>query len=180
MRYSIFLMIGFLFVSPAAFGQSSSADSQTLQAILQEMRGLRQDLQTATVAAQRAQILLYRMQSQQVAVGRALQRVDDASSHIAEAQQNQKELEARIKQYEDVKGRAQSPAERKDAEDLIVRFKARLEEVLAEGEQAQVKHSQAEDQLRTEQAKLDVLQVELDRLDKTLQNLARAPANRPN
>jgi hypothetical protein len=40
------------------FGQTTPSESQTLQALLWEVRQLRQDLQTTTIAVQRAQILL--------------------------------------------------------------------------------------------------------------------------
>jgi hypothetical protein len=40
------------------FGQTTPSESQALQALLLEVRQLRQDLQTTTIAVQRAQILL--------------------------------------------------------------------------------------------------------------------------
>jgi hypothetical protein len=48
------LFIPVLMLVPApVFGQSTSTDSQTLQALLAEVRQLRHDLQTTTIAAQR-------------------------------------------------------------------------------------------------------------------------------
>jgi hypothetical protein len=49
-----------LLFSTAAFAQTNSNDSDTLKSLLSEVRLLRHDLQTTTVAAQRAQILVYR------------------------------------------------------------------------------------------------------------------------
>jgi hypothetical protein len=69
MNRSSILALGFLLSS--TFGQTTPSESQTLQALLLEVRQLRQDLQTTTVAAQRAQILLYRLQGQEAAVARA-------------------------------------------------------------------------------------------------------------
>jgi hypothetical protein len=62
------LVLGFLSFSTTCFGQTTTGDSQTLQALLSEIRLLRQDLQTTTIAAQRAQILIYRLQGQEAAV----------------------------------------------------------------------------------------------------------------
>jgi hypothetical protein len=54
-----------LFVIPTlALRQSAPTDSQTLQALLAEVRQLRHDLQTTTATTQRAQIALYRLQRQ--------------------------------------------------------------------------------------------------------------------
>ena len=58
MHRSSFLAQALLVSSVGAFTQTTSTDSQTLRALLTEVRGLRQDLQSTTLAAQRAQILV--------------------------------------------------------------------------------------------------------------------------
>jgi hypothetical protein len=70
-----------LLTSRPVFGQSAAADSQTLQALLAEVRQLRHDLQTTTIAAQRAQVLLYRLQAQESVVRRIQERLDDTRSN---------------------------------------------------------------------------------------------------
>ena len=64
-----------LLFSTTAFAQTNSNDSDTLKSLLSEVRLLRQDLRTTTVAAQRAQILVYN--AHRFSVGR---RVLDAIS----------------------------------------------------------------------------------------------------
>ncbi len=97
------LLIPVLSLFPAPiYGQSSSTDSQTLQALLAEVRQLHHDLQTTTIAAQRAQILLYRLQGQEAIVARASQRLDDARARLAEVQSNRTKLTADIKKYEEL------------------------------------------------------------------------------
>ena len=76
-RSSLFVLSSLVF-STACFGQTTTGDSQTLQALLLEVRQLRQDLQTTTIAGQRVQILIYRLQGQEAAVARASQRLDEA------------------------------------------------------------------------------------------------------
>jgi hypothetical protein len=51
--------LGLILASTVSVGQTASPDSQTLQALLAEVRQLRKDLRTTTVASQRVQILLY-------------------------------------------------------------------------------------------------------------------------
>jgi hypothetical protein len=84
-RLSLFVLSLLLFPT-ACFGQSNSSDSQTLQALLLEVRQLRQDLQTTTIAGQRAQILIYRLQGQEAAVARVSQRLDEAREKLARIQ----------------------------------------------------------------------------------------------
>src|SRR5216684_6457268 len=92
MHRSCLLILGLLLIAAPVLGQSASTDSQTLQALLAEVRQLRHDLQTTTLAAQRAQILLYRLQGQEAIVARASQRLDDARARLAEVQSNRTKL----------------------------------------------------------------------------------------
>ena len=70
MSRSLLFVLAVLLFATASFGQTTAADAQTLQALLSEVRLLRQDLQTTTISAQRAQILIYRLQGQEAAVAR--------------------------------------------------------------------------------------------------------------
>lgn len=165
-----FLAVSLLLFSPAAFGQSTSTDSHTLQALLAEVRQLRHDLQTTAVAAQRAQILIYRVQAQEAVVVRASQRLEDARSRLAQIADARKHDVAQIKKYEDMKDRVESPQERKQFDDAISELKATMDASVLEEQELQPKETELEEQLRTEQAKLDRFQDDLDRLDKTLEN----------
>ena len=160
-------------ISPAALGQTSSTDSQTLQALLVEMRQLRQELRTATFAAQRVQILLYRLQIQEAAVERAQRRVDEARSALSQTQAEVRVAASSIKDTEDKVTNAQNPVEKKRQEDLLTKLKAYLESQENSAQQSQTKESEIEQELRTEQAKLNALQDQLDRLDRSLETSNR-------
>ena len=177
MRRLSFLAIGLLLITAPVFGQAAPTESQTLQDLLHEVRQLRRDLQASITTAQRAQIVLYHMQSQQMIVARVQQRVDDARAKLSEVQANRRSLETQIKVDEDLKDRTQNATERKEYEDVLPRLKARLDVLGAEEQQAQNREIEAENQLQTEQAKLDILQSELDQLERLLGNLARQPEN---
>src|ERR1700746_1322256 len=101
MNRSSFILLGLLFFPVDCFGQTTTGDSQTLQALLSEVRQLRQDLQTTTIAGQRAQILIYRLQGQEAAVARASQRLDEARDKLARSQDERKHVAADVKRFGD-------------------------------------------------------------------------------
>ena len=65
-----------LLIVTTAAAQTASPDTQALQALVTEIRQLRLDLQATTIATQRVQIVLYRLQTQTALATRA-------SSHMA-------------------------------------------------------------------------------------------------
>jgi chromosome segregation ATPase len=126
-----------------AQGQTPTSDSRTLQSILEEVSKLRQDLQTTSATVQRMQILLYRVRT---------------------------ELAHRVKQQEEFLERTQDPASRKEIEDELARLKDWMEKTAGSEPEAQAKEAECTNELRLEQAKLNELQDQLDRLDKKLEN----------
>jgi chromosome segregation ATPase len=175
-----FLLIpSLVFLSVPAFGQSAATDSQTLQALLTEVRQLHRDLQTTTVAAQRAQVLVYRLQAQESAVRRMQERVDDARSKLAQIHSEEKRLTATLKQYEDSASHTDNPAQEKEIADVIAHLKAGLETQTNNEQEAQAKLTEGEEQLRIEQAKLAGLEDHLDRLEKTLESLNQPAGGNP-
>src|SRR6267378_2743428 len=176
MNRSSLFVVGLLFFSTACFGQTTPGDSQTLQALLLEVRQLRQDLHTTTIAAQRAQILIYRLQGQEAAVARASQRLDEARDRLARIQDERKHVAADVKRLEDAAGSTENPlTQRKEAEDILRQFKTRLESLENEEQQRQTREIEAEQQLRAEEVRLSDLRDQLDRLDKALENASRRP-----
>jgi chromosome segregation ATPase len=162
-----FLPLALLFAT-TAFAQTDSNDSDTLRSLLSEVRLLRQDLRITTVAAQRAQILVYRAQAQESVVRRLQEHVDDTRSKLAQIQSEQKRLTNEIKQNEESLDHTDNATTRKETENVIARFKARLEIQANVEQETQAKLIEYEDQLRLEQAKLAGFQDQLDRLEKLL------------
>src|SRR5690348_7647597 len=192
-RALVFLLLVVLFPltfsltlhSRAAAPQSSSTpdsaanDSQTLQALLREVRELRQDLRAATVASERAQILLTRLQAQQQAVTTAQKELDDAHTQLLRAETRRNNIENQIKYYSDQDNEDSTPdaTKRQSLEQNIQRLKGVLQEVDSQRDSAQASETQAKQQLQLEQSKLDALQSELDQIDRALANLASRPVN---
>ena len=156
MNRSGLFVLGLLLFSTACFGQTIPGDSQTLQALLSEVRQLRQDLQTTTIAGQRAQILIYRLQGQEAAVARASQRMDEARDKLARIQDERKHVSSDAKQTEDFISNTENPAtQRKELEDRVRQLKTRLELLESEEQQRQTREIEAEQQLRAEEVRLE-------------------------
>jgi len=161
-----------------ALCQTTVTDSQTLQALLAEVRQLRQELRTSSIAAQRAQILIFRVQAQQTVVTRISQRVDNERSRLTQNQSEQRRFTTAIKRLEDLRVR-QTDNERKPTDEQLAQMKIRLEQLSSEEQESQPQKIEIEEELRVEQTKLAQLHDELDRIDKLLEQASRTPANAP-
>ena len=117
----------FVFASPVSFAQTASTDSRTLQALLAQIRQLRMDLQASTVASQRVQIILYRLQLQEGTVARVHQRVDEVHSKLAEARAGVQHFASEVERMERALYETQNPADRKESESLLAARKGQLE-----------------------------------------------------
>jgi chromosome segregation ATPase len=170
MKYVRFLPLALLLTS-SGFAQTNPTDSDTLKALLTEVRSLRHDLQTTTAAAQRAQILVYRAQAQESVVRRMQERVDDTRSKLAQIQSEQRNRAARIKQIEEKRSQSDTTtAEQKELEGMLPQIKARFDADANKEQETQAKLIESEEQLRLEQTKLGGLQDQLDRLEKQLED----------
>jgi DNA repair exonuclease SbcCD ATPase subunit len=167
MRRIYFLIIVVFGLAAATFGQATSSDSQTLRALLSEVRQLRQALQVSLGRIQSAQILLSRLQIQEVAVTRASQHLDDARSKLAEVQVVMRSEAAEIKHFEDGAPNGENATQ---VEEALKRAKSDLEASTNLEQQRQATESEAEEQLRTEQDKLNSLETQLDELVRDMDN----------
>jgi hypothetical protein len=154
----IFVVFG---MATAAFAQTTSSDSQTLRALLTEVRQLHQDLRVSLTRMQSGQILLSRLQIQEVAVSRASQHLDDARSKLAEVQVVMRSETAEIKRFEDAPNTGEDAVQLQDA---LNRAKSELEASTNLAQQRQSIETDAEEQMRTEQEKLSRLESLLDEL----------------
>jgi type I site-specific restriction-modification system R (restriction) subunit len=177
MRRVYFFILLFFGMALAAFGQASSSDSQTLQALLTEVRELRKVLQVSITKMQGAQILLARLQIQEVAVTRASQHLDDARSRLAEVQLVLKSEAAEIKHWEDEAPNAnETPAQ---IEEAVKRAKSDIESATNLEQQRQAIETEAELQLRTEKDKLNALETQLDELVRNMGDPNAQPGSVP-
>jgi predicted nucleic acid-binding Zn-ribbon protein len=137
-------------------------------------------LHTTTIAAQRAQILLYRLQGQEAAVARASQRLDEAREKLAGIQAQRKYSATEVKRHEDFISNTENPAtQRKELEDKLPHLKSELESTENLEQQQQTREIDAEQHLRAEEVRLSELLDQLDRLYKALENASRRPGSNP-
>jgi len=169
MRRTWFFVFCFSFLCASCLGQSTATESQGMQALVAEVRQLRKDLQTSNGNALKAQVLLYRMQFQETAIARASERLNDARGRLADAQRHRTEVATRLKRLEEsLDNTVTSPTDRKEVQLEIAASNIQLENATAEEQQRQTAEMDAEEQLRTEQAKLNDIEERVDRLEKAL------------
>jgi thymidylate synthase len=156
----------------AAFGQSP--DTALTQTLITEIRTLRQEIQATTVTAQRVQIVLYRLQSQTTLLAGAQQRLDAARTRVIEVGTAKKHVADEIRSTEEFINTQTDATLKKQLEGQLREEKMHLEGIVAEEGLRRGFEADAESQVRAEQAKVADLQALLERLDKALDELAKA------
>jgi hypothetical protein len=161
----------FLAVSNAIC-QTPAKEPDTIQALLTEVRQLRQDIEAMTVASQRVQIALYTLQMQDAALTRSTQRADNARNKCSGAEGNRSHITESIQRFERALASAKlSEQETRDFQSGLAQSKTELEQANLAVQSCQVAESEASSQLRTDQAKMSDLQDRIERLDKVLEKL---------
>jgi DNA repair exonuclease SbcCD ATPase subunit len=168
MRRTVFLVLAVFGLSATAFSQAAPNDPQTLQALLTEVRELRQELRSSLARIQTAQILLSRLQTQQTVVTHALDRLDAARAKLETAQDRRQHEAVEFKRLDDSLSNEENPVQQKILQEEIVHFKSELEASTAAEQQAQAIENECELQLRNEQDKLDAINAQLDEILKSM------------
>ena len=176
MRRTLFFVCCFL-LATSGLGQSTQStqnEPQGMQSLVAEVRLLRRDLQAANGNALKAQILLQRLQFQQAAVARVSERLSDARGRLTDMQRHRTEVAATLKRFEEALENTETSSEdRKQVQAEISARKQELEALAAVEQQQQTAEMEAEEQLRTEQAKLNELEERVDRLEKAMDDNPR-------
>ncbi|HJX90081.1 MAG TPA: hypothetical protein VJ372_06260 [Pyrinomonadaceae bacterium] len=172
-----FLVLVLAVVSTPATGQTNSKDSQTLQALLTEVRQLRQDFEATAGVARKMQVLIYRLQTRNTTVAQLSRSVDDAHAEVNQLKNERDKLVADIKQQEDfVSSNLNTSGDRKAVEDALPGLKEKLASLDDQLQQAEKEESTAQEHLQSERAKLDSLEAEFERLERSFEKNNDAPA----
>jgi hypothetical protein len=170
------LRIGLMVVTLGTFtalGQTSGKDPDVAQALLAEVRQLRHDIEGMTVASQRVQIALYRLQIQDAAASRAAQRVDEMRSKRIAAESARDHTAAEMQKIEaSLSSGTLKEAEAKVVEERLAQLKFELDRWAEPVQSAQAAEAEASSAYRTEQVKLIEIQDRVDRLDKVLETMS--------
>ena len=169
MRRVFVLAFSLLGICTAAAGQQSS-DVQTLQAILTEVRALRQELRVSLARTQNMQILLVRLQMQEGVVAKASEQLADSRSKLSDAQSHLWDINTTLKNLEDSLGHTENLTQQRDLQDRINHLKSDLEIAAQLKQQRQTNEIQAAQQLRTEQDRLGAIESQLDELARRMGN----------
>jgi len=161
-----------LFALPA-MTQTPAAQSDTLQSLLAEVHGLRQDIEAMTIASQRVQIALYSLQMQDGVVARATAHYDTEHSRCSDVQRATQAMTSELQRVQTAIDSGTLPEqEAKQIEAQHRQEKSLLEARTSDLQSCQASESDAASRLRSEQARLSDLQDRIDRLDKALEKLA--------
>ena len=166
------IVIAMLVAAAHGTCQTPAKDPDTLQALLVEVRQLRQDIEAMTAASQRVQIALHGLQMQDAAVARAAQRVDEARNKRMSWEASRDRVAADVQRMEaSINAGTLNDAESKAIQQRLPELKSELDRSTAQVQSGQAEEAEATSQLRTEQAKLSEIQGRIERLDKVLEKM---------
>jgi hypothetical protein len=149
-------------------GQPAMTESQTLQAILVEMRSLHNDVRLS----QTTQILLTELEVQQTSTNRAIQKRDDARNRVSQLQANEKNMAAQIARYDDASNTAIDPQQKKQMANMIDNYKSSLPAMKSQEQDSANDLQDAENALRKEQDTLAGIQEQLNAVVKKMQPIS--------
>ena len=165
MKYMLtFALLGILSAAPAP-GQTTQTDSQTLQAILTEMRAIHNDVRLS----QTTQILLAELQMQQNATNRATERRDDVRTKLTQVQDNEKNMTAQLTQFQACADATIDATRKQQFTDMQANLKIALTNLKSQEQDRSSELQDAETALRKEQQTLAGIQAQLDDVVKKLQ-----------
>jgi chromosome segregation ATPase len=165
----------FLAASPALAQRAGEAagDGRALRELLDEVRLLRQVLQTTSLVSVRANILLARQQAQQ-------ERIGQMERQLADARNAAREAEAQVTQFAEYAASAEEslasetdPAKRAEKEEQMRQYNLVRSQVKHNIESQHERESELTTSLAEEQSKLEQIQRGLDGVENELESLQK-------
>jgi len=165
-------LILFFLLQAVVLSQTKPTDSQTLEALLAEVRLLRHDLQASNAMIARAQIALYRLQRQDETLLHAQQRLSDARARVNQAAADKDQKNIQIQSAKSAAKQSEAPDAQRHFEEVVLpELQSELDLLRKQEQQARAQELEAEQQVRDEQAKLDELNNLLDRYNAALEDV---------
>jgi chromosome segregation ATPase len=186
-RLVLFGLIGILAVSapaPALAQRAPEAatapraadgttDARALRELLDEVRLLRQVLQTTSLVSVRANILLARQQAQQERIGQIERQLTDAQSAAREAESQVAQFAEYAAQAEDALANETDPAKRAEKEEQMRQYTLVRTQVKRNIDTQHEREAELTTSLATEQSKLEQIQRGLDGVENELAELQK-------
>jgi len=163
-QISALVLLGILCTLPGS-GQAPQTDSQTLQAILVEMRGIHNDVRLG----QTTQILLTEMEVQRGVVDKAVEKRDGQRNRVSQLQLNEKNFAVQIEQDDENLKTTLDPVLQKRLADQQQNLKQNMANFKTQEQDAASALQDSESTLRKEQETLSGIQDQLNEVVKKLQ-----------
>ena len=148
---------------------SPPAQDSTSTQLLQEVRRLREAIETMVSTGARVQIVFGRLQLQEQRAATAARRWDDLREQVARVTREVTELTARTQELEErLRDSRDTPEVRANIETELPHLKRTAAQMEAERARLQLEESQAASVLATEQGRWTELNQQLEELERTL------------
>ena len=139
-----------------------------LQALLVEVRGLRQAMEQMASAGPRVQLALGRLQLQEQRVNTLSRRLEDLKTKIAEANNGMEEASEQLTTFERMAKETPEFDKRKEIEAMLDGFKRQVTRTSAEIQRLQNEESIVGQDISTEQARWSEINQRLEELERSL------------
>lgn len=164
MRVMVAGVMLFMVATSPSFAQTAHSDSQTLDAILAELKEIHHELRST----QAMQTLLAELGAKQSVVNQAVERVDRERSNLIQIQADQGRTSGELVRAQDKLDHSSDPTEQKQLNEEVGRLKTNISTFKI---QEQARHSavdESQQRLRDSQDALQEVQEQLDAMTKKL------------
>jgi DNA repair ATPase RecN len=146
--------------------QASAPD--VLPALLVEVRGLREAIESMASAGPRVQLALGRLQLQEQRVNTLSRRLEDIKTKIAEANGGLEQSSEQLSMFERMAKEAPEFEKRKEIEGMLEGFKRQMTRATAEIQRLQTEEAIVAQDISTEQARWSEFNQRLEELERSL------------
>ena len=150
------------------FGQTASANQDTLAALLVEVRGLRAALEQIASAGPRLQLAFGRLQMQEQRVNTLVRRLDDVRAQLGQMQAAIAKQRDELASFQRASEQNVNPDERSQIDAQISSIKRQIAQRTAELQRLQSEEAEASSQLFSEQSRWTEINQRLEQLERAL------------
>jgi hypothetical protein len=156
-------------MSSMCFAQTAPSETQTVQALLVEVRAMHRDFISSLARMQASQILLSRLQTQQAELNHASQRLNDTRLRLSQAQDEERHDSVDLERLEDELSSTSDEMKKTQLIENRSRARASIAALhITENERATAE-ADAEQQLSRAQETFDDLDTQLNEIVKQMQ-----------
>ncbi len=159
----------FIALTSPSLAQTAHSDSQTLDAILAELKEIHRELRSTRAM----KTLLAELGTKQSVVNQAVERVDRERSGLIQIQSDQKRILSELDRAQDKVDQFSDPTEQKRLTEEVERLKTNISAFRIQEQARQSAVDEAQQRLRDSQDALQEVQEQLDAMTKKLTQAER-------